>query len=108
MEQRIRDFEPLWNAINLGTIPRSVPLTRQTNEHHLLPASALVQWYAAEPEERAGIIAANVNRAFEFDADTEFVADTVVYRGPAPLIHDPLAYYDPDADDIYDMEFANY
>ena len=103
MEQRIRDFEPLWNAINLGPIPRPVPLTRQTNEHHLLPAAALAQWYAADPEERAGIIAANV---IEFDA--EFVADPVVYRGPAPLIHDPLAYYDPDADDIYDMEFANY
>jgi hypothetical protein len=107
MEQRIRDFEPLWNAINLialiGPIPLPQALTRSTNEHHLLPDAALTQWWTAETvEERQAIMEEHLPLEVEFDQHQE------VYRGPAPLIHDPLVYYDPDADDIYDLEYAAY
>ena len=106
MDQRIRDFEPLWNAINLialiGPIPRPA-LTRSTNEHHLLPDAVLNLWWTAETgDERQAILAQHLPVEREFDPLQE------VYRGPAPLIQDPLDYYDPDADEIYDLEYAAY
>ena len=97
MEQRIRDFEPLWNAINLiALIGPPHPLVRQTNEHHLLPDAALAQWWVAGLEERAAIMA-------EYLPLPEFDPVQEVYRGA-----NPLDYHDPDADDIYDLEYAAY
>jgi len=86
-------------------------LVRQTNEHHLLPDAVLAQWYAAETSaEREAILDAHLPERREFvpafaqDTDFAFDQDTEVN----PATYDPLAYVDPDADDIYDLEFAAY
>jgi hypothetical protein len=109
MDQRIRDFEPLWNAINrialFGAIPPPQPLVRQPNEHHLLPGEALNQWWIAETVEERQAIMAEYLPLPELDPRQD------VYRGPAPLqapLQDPLDYDDPDADDVYDLEYAAY
>jgi len=102
MDQRIRDFEPLWNAIHFA-LPRPV-LVRQTNEHHLLSDAALAQWFAATAEGREAIIAEHLpERRPENNADYEefdFFPDMPAF--------DPLDYDDPDADDTYDLDYAAY
>jgi len=84
MEQRIRDFEPLWTAIHLP-MPRP-PLVRCTNEHELLPFAALAAWRVGTEAERNAIMAEHLPERAQ----------------------DPLDYEDPWADDVYDMEYAAY
>ena len=101
MDQRIRDVEPMWNAIHFVR----PPLLRQTNEHHLLSDAALAQWFAAETgAEREAIIVEHLpERRPENNADYEefdFFPDMPAF--------DPLDYVDPDADDTYDLEYAAY
>jgi hypothetical protein len=139
MDQRIRDFEPLWNArlIPLEFLERPA-LVRSTCEHWLLPEAELERWFAAPTvQERDAILEANrtphrfswndqapdqdlepqacwLQRTTGQDnATQEFEPAQEVYRGPAPLIaplltENPLDYYDPDADDIYDLDYAAY
>ena len=103
--QTMEPLEPLTE------FPRPT-LVRQTNEHHLLPDAVLAQWYAAETfAEREAILDAHLpeRREFvptDFAQDTEFAFDQDMEVDPAT--YNPLAYVDPDADDIYDLEFAAY
>ena len=66
MEQRIRDFEQVWNTRLpllahmtqvelLEFIPRPL-LVRQTNYHHLLPEAMLARWFAADSVEQDAIM----------------------------------------------------
>lgn len=81
MEQRIRDFEPLWTAIYIPPRPQ---LVRCTNEHELLPFEALAAWRLGTEAERNAIMAEHLPE------------------------RNPLDYDDPWADDVYDMEYAAY
>lgn len=62
MDQRIRDFEPLWNALDhlaLQPLPQA-RLERSTCEHWTLPEAELARWFAAPTvAERDTILAAN-------------------------------------------------
>ncbi len=59
MDQRIRDFEPLWNALgHPALVPPPPRLERSTCEHWTLPEAELARWFAA-PTEREAILAAN-------------------------------------------------
>jgi hypothetical protein len=62
MDQRIRDFEPLWNALDhlaLQPLPQA-RLERSTCEHWTLPEAELARWFASPTvAERDAILAAN-------------------------------------------------
>ena len=62
MDQRIRDFEPLWNALHhLALLPLPpAQLVRSTCEHWTLPEAELARWFASPTvAERDAILAAN-------------------------------------------------
>jgi len=61
MEQRIRDFELLWNALfHPAFVLPPPPLVRSTCEHWTLPEAELARWFAAPTvAERDAILAAN-------------------------------------------------
>jgi len=104
MDQRIRDFEPLWNArvIPLDHQPLTRPaLVRSTCEHWTLPEAELARWFAS-PTERDAILAANRtvcryswNELVEIDEEEarlnkelHFGYETYTYGPPAPLIQE--------------------
>ena len=120
MNARIATFERMWSAT---VLPRP-PLVRQTNRHCLLSEADLVLWSSSNSsEERDRIIYENDLR-LEADQrrrdsgiftqeEMEDIADFNLHTQeeggvPAPLIHNPLEYYDPDADEPYDMDYAAY
>jgi hypothetical protein len=117
MDQRIRDFEPLWNArvIPLDLLPLARPaLVRSTCEHWTLPEAELARWFAS-PMERDAILAANRtvcryswNEPVEIDAE-EARLNKELHFGYET--YDPLPYYDPAApdqefDDLDDQEIG--
>ena len=62
MDQRIRDFEPLWNALHHLALQPLQPgqLVRSTCEHWTLPQAELARWFASPTvAERDAILAAN-------------------------------------------------
>lgn len=62
MDQRIRDFEPLWNALRHLALQPLQPgqLVRSTCEHWTLPEAELARWFASPTvAERDAILAAN-------------------------------------------------
>ena len=62
MNERISRFEPIWNAtqkprsvlLSQDEFPRA-RLTRQTNEHELLPRHLWNRWWGATEEEKRNI-----------------------------------------------------
>jgi hypothetical protein len=124
MNARIANFEPMWNAVVRLPIPPPAPLMRCDNRHHLLSDADLERWLNSNSSvERARIVHENderldaeeQRRATGFYAQEELDINLLGYVEeelvPAPLtapLLGPLDYYDPDADDIYDLEFANY
>jgi hypothetical protein len=118
MNARIVNFQMLWNAT---VIPLPPPLVRQTNRYCLLSVADLARWRESKTgEERERIIRENDIR-LEADErrrqagnytqeELDDMADfnrRLQETAPAPL-HNPLDYYDPDADEIYDMAYAAY
>ena len=102
MEQRIRDFELIWNETNLiGILPPC--LLRQTNEHHLLSDAALAQWWKADNEGRAAIMEEHLperrpenNAVFEFAPEFDSLPDQDFDQDP--LGYPPIDDYDDPRD----------
>jgi hypothetical protein len=107
MDQRIRDFELLWNALfHRALVPPPPRLVRSTCEHWTLPEAELERWFAAPTvAERDAILAANRterryswNEPIEIDAEEarlnnafHFGYETYGQDGPpAPLLQDPF------------------
>ena len=105
MDQRIRDFELLWNALfHRALVPPPSRLVRSTCEHWTLPEAELARWFAAPTvAERDAILAANRtehryswNEPVEIDAE-EARLNKELHFGYET--YDPLPYYDPAAPD---------
>lgn len=106
MDQRIRDFEPLWNALtHLALVPLPPPrLVRSTCEHWTLPQAELTRWFAAPTvAERDAILAANRtfsryswNEAEEPDAEEARLNKELHfgYETYGPPAYDPAAPFD--------------
>jgi len=111
MDQRIRDFEPLWNALtHLALVPLAQPaLVRSTCEHWTLPEAELTRWFASPTvAERDAILVANRtphryswNEAEEPDEE-EIRLNKELHFGYET--YGPPAYYDPDAQAPFDAE----
>lgn len=81
MEQRIREFEQVWNTRLpllahltplelLEFIPRPL-LVRQTNRHHLLPDAMLARWFAADSVEQDAIMEYHATQVPFSDIDND-------------------------------------
>ena len=109
MDQRIRDFEPLWNALNHPALLPQPRLERSTCEHWTLPEAELTRWFASPTvAERDAILAANRtvcrfswNEAAEPDEE-EIRLNKELHFGYET--YGPPAYYDPDAQAPFDAE----
>jgi hypothetical protein len=105
MDQRIRDFELLWDALfHRALVPPPPALVRSTCEHWTLPEAELARWFAAPTvAERDAILVANRtvhryswNEPIEIDAE-EARLNKELHFGYET--YDPLPYYDPAAPD---------
>ena len=115
MDQRIRDFEPLWNALDhlaLQPLPQA-RLERSTCEHWTLPEAELARWFASPTvAERDAILAANRtphrfswNEAPEPDEEEIRLNKELHfgYETYGPPAYDPQAPFDAQLD-IQDFE----
>jgi len=123
MEQRIRDFEQVWNTRLpllahmtqvelLEFIPRPL-LVRQTNYHHLLPEAMLARWFAADSVEQDAIMMEYAAEAPFSDIDNDdlellFPKSPMEYAAEAPfsdIDNDDLELLFPKSPKNYDIAY---
>ena len=105
MDQRIRDFELLWNALfHRALVPPPSPLVRSTCEHWTLPDAERERWFAAPTvAEREAILAANrTERRYSWNEPVEIDPEEARLNKELHFGYEtygPLPYYDPAAPD---------
>jgi hypothetical protein len=105
MDQRIRDFDLLWNALfHRALVPPPSRLVRSTCEHWTLPEAELARWFAAPTvAERDAILAANrTEHRYSWNEPVEIDPEEARLNKELHFGYEtygPPAYYDPDAPD---------